>query len=95
MYCGGGTFRTINLPERSDGDMAFQPHTSYQVTLGKNPERSRDHNRRVVLDVVRRNGPLGVLRGAASTIASLPAAGGNARRGVGWAVQRPPAIRRA
>ncbi|EBX4816895.1 sugar kinase, partial [Salmonella enterica subsp. enterica serovar Newport] len=29
------------------------------ATLGKNPERSRDHNRRVVLDVVRRNGPVG------------------------------------
>jgi predicted NBD/HSP70 family sugar kinase len=42
--------------------MAFQPHTSHQVTLGKNPERSRDHNRRVVLDVVRRNGPVGRMR---------------------------------
>ena len=29
------------------------------VTLGKNPERIRDHNRRVVLDVVRRHGPVG------------------------------------
>ncbi|WP_442866050.1 ROK family protein [Aminobacter sp. HY435] len=39
--------------------MAFQPGSTHQVTLGKNPERSRDHNRRVVLDVVRRNGSLG------------------------------------
>lgn len=39
--------------------MAFQPGSTDQVTLGKNPERSRDHNRRVVLDVVRRNGSLG------------------------------------
>lgn len=37
--------------------MVFQ--SSGQATLGKNPERSRDHNRRVVLDVVRRNGSLG------------------------------------
>lgn len=29
------------------------------ITLGKNPERIRDHNRRVVLDVVRRHGPVG------------------------------------
>jgi predicted NBD/HSP70 family sugar kinase len=33
--------------------------TSDPVTLGKNPERSREHNRRVVLDVVRRIGPVG------------------------------------
>lgn len=39
--------------------MAFQPGSTHQVTLGKNPERSRDHNRRVVLDVVRRHGSLG------------------------------------
>ena len=39
--------------------MAFQPGSTHHVTLGKNPERSRDHNRRVVLDVVRRNGSLG------------------------------------
>jgi predicted NBD/HSP70 family sugar kinase len=32
------------------------PHT---VAIGNNPERSRDHNRRVVLDVVRRNGSVG------------------------------------
>lgn len=30
-----------------------------QVAIGKNPERSRDHNRRVVLDIVRRHGALG------------------------------------
>jgi predicted NBD/HSP70 family sugar kinase len=41
------------------GEMAFQPGSTHQVTLGNNPERSRDHNRRVVLDVVRRNGALG------------------------------------
>ena len=29
------------------------------VAIGKNPERSRDHNRRVVLDIVRRHGSLG------------------------------------
>jgi predicted NBD/HSP70 family sugar kinase len=39
--------------------MAFQPVGTNHVTLGNNPERSRDHNRRVVLDVVRRNGALG------------------------------------
>src|SRR5690606_20216753 len=33
--------------------------TTHQVTLGKNPERIRDHNRRVVLDVVRQHGSLG------------------------------------
>lgn len=32
---------------------------NHQIALGKNPERSREHNRRVVLDVVRRNGALG------------------------------------
>lgn len=32
---------------------------TYPVAIGKNPERSRDHNRRVVLDVVRRHGSLG------------------------------------
>jgi len=30
-----------------------------QIAMGKNPERSRDHNRRVVLDVVRMHGSLG------------------------------------
>lgn len=30
-----------------------------RIAMGKNPERSRDHNRRVVLDVVRRHGSLG------------------------------------
>ncbi|WP_454855722.1 ROK family protein [Rhizobium binxianense] len=30
-----------------------------QIAIGKNPERSRDHNRRVVLDVVRMHGSLG------------------------------------
>lgn len=32
---------------------------THPITLGKNPERIRDHNRRVVLDVVRRHGPMG------------------------------------
>lgn len=43
--------------------MVFQPAQSQkiapQVTMGKNPERIRDHNRRVVLDVVRHHGSLG------------------------------------
>ncbi len=51
--------------------MVFQPTASkpamqqstqqvtQQVTMGKNPERIRDHNRRVVLDVVRHHGSLG------------------------------------
>lgn len=30
-----------------------------KIAIGKNPERSRDHNRRVVLDVVRMHGSLG------------------------------------
>lgn len=30
-----------------------------QIAIGKNPERSRDHNRRVVMDVVRMHGSLG------------------------------------
>ena len=33
-----------------------------QVAIGSNPERSRAHNRRVVLDVVRAHGPLGRTR---------------------------------
>lgn len=33
-----------------------------QVAIGNNPERSRVHNRRVVLDVVRAHGPLGRTR---------------------------------
>lgn len=32
---------------------------AHPVAIGKNPERSRDHNRRVVLDIVRRHGSLG------------------------------------
>ncbi len=31
----------------------------HTVAIGKNPERSREHNRRVVLDIVRRHGSLG------------------------------------
>lgn len=41
-------------------NLAAMVHADTQpITLGKNPERIRDHNRRVVLDVVRRHGPLG------------------------------------
>jgi predicted NBD/HSP70 family sugar kinase len=32
---------------------------TYPVAIGKNPERSREHNRRVVLDIIRRHGSLG------------------------------------
>lgn len=39
--------------------MTSKPGITHHITLGKNPERSRDHNRRVVLDIVRRNGTLG------------------------------------
>ncbi|WP_117192884.1 ROK family protein [Rhizobium terrae] len=39
--------------------MTLQTVGTHPVAIGKNPERSRDHNRRVVLDVVRRNGSLG------------------------------------
>ena len=36
---------------------------AYPVAIGKNPERSREHNRRVVLDIVRRHGSLGRAQG--------------------------------
>lgn len=36
-----------------------QASSTQQIALGKNPERSREHNRRVVLDVVRMHGSLG------------------------------------
>ena len=39
--------------------MTIQTIGTHPVAIGKNPERSRDHNRRVVLDVVRRHGSLG------------------------------------
>lgn len=49
--------------EQSSGRPAMHAATAKDaalaVTLGKNPERIRDHNRRVVLDVIRRHGPLG------------------------------------
>lgn len=35
------------------------PNGSHAVAIGKNPERSREHNRRVVLAVVRQHGSLG------------------------------------
>lgn len=39
--------------------MGSQPSGTQLITLGKNPERIRDHNRRVVLDIVRQHGALG------------------------------------
>lgn len=39
--------------------MTIQITGIHSVAIGKNPERSREHNRRVVLDVVRRHGTLG------------------------------------
>ncbi|MBZ6078550.1 ROK family protein [Microvirga puerhi] len=36
-----------------------KPLPSPKFAIGNNPERSRTHNRRVVLDVIRQNGPLG------------------------------------
>lgn len=42
----------------ADSPTMAHPDT-HPITLGKNPERIRDHNRRVVLDVVRRHGPVG------------------------------------
>ncbi len=51
------------MTSKSDGEpvtaSATAANGALAVTLGKNPERIRDHNRRVVLDVVRRHGPLG------------------------------------
>jgi predicted NBD/HSP70 family sugar kinase len=53
--------------------MASKPGSTHHITLGKNPERSRDHNRRVVLDVVRRNGSLGRMQIARLTHLSAQA----------------------
>ncbi len=39
--------------------MTLHTMEAYPVAIGKNPERSREHNRRVVLDIVRRHGSLG------------------------------------
>lgn len=39
--------------------MTRQMSGTHQIAIGKNPERSRHHNRRVVLDVVRIHGSLG------------------------------------
>ena len=52
------------MKSHSPGDDAdkktrAQTTLSQAVTLGKNPERTRDHNRRVVLDTIRRHGSLG------------------------------------
>lgn len=41
--------------------------------IGKNPMRSRDHNRRVVLDLLRQHGPLGRKELAAGTQLTAPA----------------------
>lgn len=44
----------------TSGPLRLPPYKAGRLrSLGKNPERIRDHNRRVVLDVVRRHGPLG------------------------------------
>jgi predicted NBD/HSP70 family sugar kinase len=39
--------------------MAIHTIGAHPVAIGKNPERSREHNRRVVLDIIRRHGSLG------------------------------------
>lgn len=39
--------------------MTEQTGGAPQITIGKNPERSREHNRRVVLDAIRQHGALG------------------------------------
>ncbi|MGV8938675.1 MAG: ROK family protein [Allorhizobium sp.] len=39
--------------------MTIHPTGSHPVAIGKNPERSREHNRRVVLDIVRQHETLG------------------------------------
>lgn len=40
-------------------EMTVHTVDTYPVAIGKNPERSREHNRRVVLDLVRQDGSLG------------------------------------
>ena len=51
------------LPDTQPSAQASTQHTTAAgtqlITLGKNPERIRDHNRRVVLDIVRQHGELG------------------------------------
>lgn len=47
-------FKATELTEMTVNTIGTHP-----VAIGNNPERSRDHNRRVVLDVVRRQGSLG------------------------------------
>lgn len=44
-----------------------------QIAIGKNPERSRDHNRRVVLDLVRMHGSLGRMHIAKLSHLTAPA----------------------
>lgn len=39
--------------------MTEQAGNTSQITIGRNPERSREHNRRVVLDAIRQHGALG------------------------------------
>ncbi|MBP2551616.1 putative NBD/HSP70 family sugar kinase [Neorhizobium galegae] len=39
--------------------MTMHPTGSHPVAIGKNPERSREHNRRVILDIVRQHESLG------------------------------------
>ncbi len=48
------------MPQRNaSGQDIPRLATTVRVGAGKNPERSRSHNRRVVLELLRRNGPLG------------------------------------
>lgn len=54
-------------------DSAQDRKTRSGGTLGKNPMRSRDHNRRVVLDLLRQNSPLGRKALAEATQLSGPA----------------------
>lgn len=47
--------------------MSGQVNSPAQVAIGKNPERTREHNRRVVLDIVRQNGAAGRMQIARQT----------------------------
>lgn len=47
------------MKSKAANAQAMEQSDTQPVTMGKNPERIRDHNRRVVLDVVRRHGPVG------------------------------------
>src|SRR5690606_20690214 len=48
------------MPPRDTTDLRRPPgEAAVRVGAGKNPERSRSHNRRVVLELLRRNGAMG------------------------------------